>query len=325
MNEQKLSFSKQIKEELLNKAITDDEIAISFLAGIISSIGKIEISKENVSVNCITDVAGLYDYTNKILKMLYGDYATLEIVEKSIINKTLYYNIEFPQDKTIQILKDTELIELTPQGYKTKTIDGHILNSHEKQIAFITAVFLTTSTNSIKISENPNEKTASGYHLEFTSHNKEFLTDFNNLLASHGIFARLIERKKLFVIYLKDAQSISDLLALMGASEAVLTLQNEIVTREIRNAVNRQVNCMSANISKTVGANMKQLEAIEIISSTIGLDSLSEELQEVALLRLANTEESLQDLVKLSSLPLTKSGINHRMRKILKIAEELKE
>ena len=161
--------------------------------------------------------------------------------------------------------------------------------------------------------------------MEFTSHSKEFLDELSHILATQNIFARLATRKHTFVLYLKDAGSISDLFALIGANNAVLILQNEMATREVRNAVNRQINCLSANISKTVGANAKQVEAIEIISSTRGLEALSEELEEVALLRLANTEESLQDLVKLSGLKLTKSGINHRMRKILKIAEQLRD
>ena len=92
----------------------------------------------------------------------------------------------------------------------------------------------------------------------------------------------------------------------------------------MRNAVNRQTNCLSANISKTVSANMKQLEAIDIIDSTIGIDSLPSELQDVVLLRLANTEESLSELVRLNP-NLTKSGLNHRFRKLIKLAEELKE
>lgn len=321
-----MSFSKQVKEELLEQKIEDDDIALAFLSGIVRSIGKIETLKEQTNVYVVTDVALLYDYCNSILKMLYGDYAELEIAEKAVINKTLYYNIKFPQHSAFQILQDIGIAKLSSQGYElTNEVDTHILKNENCVKAYIKAVFLACSTNSIKISDKPSEKSNSGYHLEFTSHDKDFLTEFSAILASQNIFARLVERKNIFVLYIKDASSISDLLALIGAENSVLTLQNEIVAREMRNSVNRQINCFSANIEKTVSANLKQLEAIEIINTTIGIESLNEELQEVALLRLANTEESLQDLVKLSGLTLTKSGINHRMKKIMKIAEGLKD
>lgn len=321
-----MSFSKEIKRELLEIRLADDDEAFAFLCGVIASIGHVEFKKSSAKISVTTDVEGLYDFLNEILKMLYGDFAEMEIVEKSIINKTLYYNIMFPEDKAINILKDTGLLELKNTGYEINTeFDTHILNTKENQISFLRAVFLTSSTNSIKISEKAEEKTASGYHLEFTSHSEKFIDQLSSILALHGFLARKIERKKLFVLYFKDSQSISDLLAFLGASNAVLVLQNEIVTRQKRNFINRQVNIISANISKTVDANSKQLQAIEAIASTIGLDSLSEELQEVALLRLANQEESLSDLVRLSSLGLTKSGINHRIRKLIKIAEELED
>ena len=321
-----MSFSKQVKEELLKTKMEDDESSLAFLCGIIKAIGKIEFLHDDIEVTLDTDVAGLYDYCNLILKNLYGDYAELEITEKAVINKTLYYNIKFPTSSAKQILLDTGILTLTNKGYEvTEELDSHIFKSQENIVAYLKACFLACSTNSIRISEVASVKSSSGYHLEFTSHNKLFLSKLNEILATQGILAKLVERKNLFVLYLKDATSISDLLALIGADESVLILQNEIATREVRNSVNRQINCFSANITKTVGANAKQLEAIEMISSTIGLESLPQELEEVALLRLANTEESLSDLVKLSGLTLTKSGINHRMRKILKIAEELKD
>lgn len=321
-----MSFSKEIKKELLELALADDDEAFAFLSGIIASIGNVEFKKDSAKISVTTDVEGLYDFLNEILKMLYGDFAEMEIVEKSIINKTLYYNILFPEDKSLDILKDIGLLELKKTGFELKKqLDTHILNTEENIIAFLRAVFLTSSTNSIRISEKAEEKTVSGYHLEFTSHSEQFIDQLSDILANCNILARKIERKKLFVLYLKDSQSISDLLAFLGADNSVLVLQNEIVTRQKRNFVNRQINFISANISKTVNANSNQLKAIETIATTIGLDALAEELQEVALLRLANQEESLSDLVKLSSLNLTKSGINHRMRKILKIAEELED
>ena len=160
--------------------------------------------------------------------------------------------------------------------------------------------------------------------MELTSHSHEFLTDLAGILSEFGIFSKLVERKNLFVLYLKEAEAIKDFLALIGANQSVLALSNEIIRREKRNQINREVNCINANITKTVDASMRQIQAINTIISTIGLDGLDDELQEVAMLRLANPEESLDGLLKLSTIQLSKSGLNHRLKKILKIAEELK-
>ena len=127
------------------------------------------------------------------------------------------------------------------------------------------------------------------------------------------------------MLYIKDSESIKDLLALLGATQCVLDLSDEMAKRDLRNTVNRQVNCINANINKTVEASMKQISAINLINSEIGLESLPDDLQEVAVLRLANPQESMEELLKLSTIKLTKSGLNHRFRRILKIAETLKD
>ena len=130
-------------------------------------------------------------------------------------------------------------------------------------------------------------------------------------------------RKYNVVCYLKEIEAISDLLALVGASNAVLVLQNELAIRQVRNNLNRQLNCACANISKSVDASMKQLNAISKINSTIGLENLPVHLQDLCLLRMANPEASFDELVKLTDPPLTKSGINHRFRKLVQIADEI--
>ena len=124
---------------------------------------------------------------------------------------------------------------------------------------------------------------------------------------------------------MKDANEVSNVLALIGAFNAVLMLQNEMAIREVRNKINRQTNCISANINKTVNASIKQNNAISLIVSKIGLEELPQDLQDVALLRMANPEESLDELIKLASYKITKSALNYRLNKLIKIADKLKE
>ena len=132
-------------------------------------------------------------------------------------------------------------------------------------------------------------------------------------------------RNSNFVVYVKGLDMVSDLLALVGASQGVLKLQNEGALRSIRNNINRQNNCISANLTKTVDASIRELDAINLIRKTIGIETLAEPLQEVCNLRLANPEESLDELVKLSSNKISKSGMYHRFKKIEEIASKIKD
>ena len=161
--------------------------------------------------------------------------------------------------------------------------------------------------------------------MEFVSTRHQFLLDLSSILAEYNIIGKIFERRNSYVFYIKDVNTIQDMLALVGANKAVMDLSNEIIARELRNKVNRQVNCINANINKTVEASLKQVSAINTIINTIGLESLSDDLQEVAVLRLANQEESLDELLKLSTIKLTRSGLNHRFRKLIKIASTLEE
>ena len=139
------------------------------------------------------------------------------------------------------------------------------------------------------------------------------------------INAKMTIRKKNPIVYIKEYQLICDTLALVGASKAVLSLQNEAAIRELRNSINRQTNCLNANLSKTVNAAVKQLNAIKIIQDATGLESLPDDLMELALIRLANPDESLETLRKLYGKDISKSGINHRLNKLIEIAEKIQK
>lgn len=315
-----MSFSKQIKNEIMSKKI-DDDGCLAFLCGVVLSIGKFNAQDE---LEIVTDTE-IFDFLNDITKRCYDSEISLQIAEKNPINKTDYYLIKFDKTLTKKICDELELYDQNGNKSLDVDIDRRLVKDEVGLCSFVKGMTIACSTSAIKISEMPNQKTYSGYHLEWANKNYDLLVTLSSLLNHYAIFPKLVERKNLYVLYLKEAQAISDVFALVGAYDAVLTLQNEMATREVRNNVNRQTNCMNANITKTVSANMKQLDAIEVISSTIGLEGLPPELEQVCLLRLANTEESLSELVALSDGKLSKSGLNHRFKKILKIAADLKE
>ena len=320
-----MSFSKESKLFMLENEFESGEEMIAFLSGLFHSSG--ELSRQNGKWNCniVTEIKELFDYVDKIVKKLYGDNLSIQIEDNYVINKTTYFNIIFPSSIGERVLLDCGIIKLGDNGYEIDfEPNSNVLFDESTKTAFIKGAYIGCSTSSIRLSEEESKKTTSGYHLEFTSHNYKFLSYLSSILAEFQIITKLVQRKTLFVLYIKEAEVIKDLLALLGAYDSVLALSNEMITREKRNMINRQVNCINANITKTVEASLKQVEAINTIISTIGLESLDEELQEVAMLRLANPEESLGDLLELSNIKLTKSGLNHRLKKLMNIAETLK-
>lgn len=320
-----MSFSKESKIELLTTVTETADTAFAFLSGLFHASGELQKNSEGFNIALVTDLSELYPVVNKLAHELYGDYLELDIEDDYVINKTTYYRITFPRGCSERLLVDTGMLSSSAGSYEiNRGIDNNIVCSEETKIAFLRGAYIGCGTSSIRLSEKEEEKTTSGYHLELTSHNYDFLSDLSSLLSEFGIFSKLVERKSVFVLYLKEAEAIKDLLALMGAADTVLALSNEIIRREKRNQINREVNCINANITKTVEASLKQVAAINTIISTIGLDSLDEELQEVAMLRLANPEESLEGLLALSSIDLSKSGLNHRLKKLIRISEELK-
>lgn len=163
------------------------------------------------------------------------------------------------------------------------------------------------------------------YHLEISFPNNMLADEFINFLKDFDIESRQIIRKGYYLAYLKEGQEIVDFLNVVGAHSSLMELENIRILKDMRNQVNRIVNCETANLEKTVNAAYRQVENIKYISEHIGLENLPKNLYEIALLRLENPDASLLELGKLLTPPLSKSGINHRLRKLDKIAEDLRK
>lgn len=308
-----MSFSADTKKEIISSLDFKQNLK-PFVFSII------EASKEifENSISFICDNEEIYKIFLKIFSRSNLENAEnfMKINEEYKIGNKVFYKIEFDKN-FINNFFGVDISLSTEENYNS------IIKNIEDIKMFCKGAYIGTATSSIKISNSPENKTTSGYHLEFDSKHHEYLINLSNYLASFDISPKIIKRKNYYVLYIKDAEQVSDTLALVGAFSSVVALQNEIVKREFRNKINRQTNCESGNITKLVSASMKQIAAIEKINESIGLSSLDPELEEVAILRLANPEESLTDLLKLSTLKLTKSGLNHRLRKIIAIADNL--
>ena len=168
---------------------------------------------------------------------------------------------------------------------------------------------------------DPNKK----YHLQIMFKSKKKAYEMQMLLENFNIHARIIKKEKEYMLYLKEGEEISEFLALIGANSSVIKFEEIRVIKETRNDINRLVNCETANLNKTINAAVKQIEDIKLIKKKHKFSSLPENLQEIANLRIENPDLSLVELGKLLSEPIGKSGVNHRLKKLSAIAEDLRK
>ena len=164
-----------------------------------------------------------------------------------------------------------------------------------------------------------------GYHFEIVCADSARAEQLFAMLESFGIEAKITLRKHSYILYVKEGSQIADILNVMEAHVGLMKFENIRILKEMRNSVNRQVNCETANLNKTVSAAVKQIEDIQYIQSTIGFEKLPENLAEIARLRLEQPGMSLKELGQMLTPPVGKSGVNHRLRKLSFIAEELRE
>ncbi len=197
----------------------------------------------------------------------------------------------------------------------TDTVDGLLIQQSCCKRAYIRGAFLAGGSIS-----DPKKS----YHFEIVCKSIRQACQLRDTINSFCMDAKIVERKRYEVVYLKEGEQIVDVLNIMEAHVALMNLENVRIFKEMRNSVNRKVNCETANISKTVNAAVRQLEDIAYIRDKAGLDSLPQNLKEAALLRLAYPDVPLKELGTYLDPPVGKSGVNHRLRKISEIAEALR-
>lgn len=180
--------------------------------------------------------------------------------------------------------------------------------------AFLAGAFIAVGT----ISDPEKE-----YRFDIILDEKEDAEKLMEYFSEFDVTSRVRERRNKFVLYIKEGEQIFEALAVMGAHSAMMKFENVRILKEMRSSVNRQVNCETANINKSINAAMKQIEDIEYIRDNTGLDSLDDSLKNIAVMRLKNPDASLADIGEMMEPPVGKSGVNHRMRKIAQIAKQL--
>ncbi len=313
-----LSFSSKSKNELSRVKVKNRCCYYAELAGILLFSGVFKYSGENVLLKVNTENASVARRVFNLIKWCFDMHIQVSIRRnKSSKHMHSYALYIHEREKLECIFKGLKLIA-KDSNFKSIInfrIHKDLIKYDCCQKAFIRGAYL--GGGSIADPEK-------AYHFEFITRFYLLSKDFCELLSVFDLQPRVIMRKSNYVIYFKGSEYIVDLLNIIGAHKSLLQLENIRIMKEMRNNVNRVVNCETANLEKTVSASINQIQNIEYIEKNMGLDKLPERLQEMAILRLKYKEASLKELGDMLSTPVGKSGVNHRLRKLQQIAAELK-
>ncbi|MFP4698190.1 MAG: DNA-binding protein WhiA [Eubacteriales bacterium] len=314
-----MSFSTEVKEEIARHLGHGRHCQLAEIAAIINMCGRIRVvSNEEAIIKIQTENAAVARKYFTLIKKTFNINTEVLIRRNTYLKKNrVYIIIVTDTKKGMNILQATKLLNnkngMLKHAYQISPL---IVQSTCCKRAYIRGAFLGGGSLS-----DP-EKT---YHLEFVNPNKVHSLELQSIINSFGMDAKIIQRKRYYIVYLKEGTQIVDLLNIMEAHIALMELENVRILKEMRNNVNRIVNCETANLNKTVSAAVKQCYDINYIDDIIGLDKLPEPLEEMARVRLQYKSASLKELGTYLNPPVGKSGVNHRLRKISEIAEKLKE
>lgn len=314
-----MSFSAKVKGEICRIGELTREEARAELSAVMKVSGTLSLgSSKQLSFRVTTENPSIARRIFKLLKQYFNIHTKLLVKKNNSFKKNNIYMVIITEEmgvrgllKEMGVLGSSEGIISLDYG-----IPKEFIETEAAKRAYVRGAFLGGGSIS-----NP-EKT---YHLEFVTHNQDYAEQLSSLINSFGLFSKVIQRKGSYIIYIKEGEQIIDLLNIIGAHGSLLELENVRIMKEMRNNVNRLVNCETANLSKTVNAAVRQVESIRLIQEEIGLQRLPKNLRDIAELRLVYPDESLKELGELLDPPVGKSGVNHRLRKIEKIAEELRK
>ena len=298
-----MSFSQEVKEELSRHIPGARHCQLAELAALVSFLCKLTTKGKETALILETESP-----------LIARKYFTL-------LNKTLsiYKDKKVITDQqALELLTALKMWRENERGEtvcRLDVVNGILLQQTCCKRAFIRGAFLAAGSIS-----DPRK----AYHMEIVCRTSPQARQLRDVMNTFEAEAKIVERKGHYVVYVKEGSRIVDMLGVMEANVALMNLENVRILKEMRNSVNRKVNCETANIGKTVSAAVRQVEDIQLIEKKIGLSKLPQSLQEIARVRLEHPDMPLKDLGELLTPPVGKSGVNHRLRRISEIAEELK-
>lgn len=313
-----MSFSGNVKEELSEHWSSARHCQIAELAAILGLCGSIIINSRNeYRVKVHTENKAVARKVFTLIKKTFNIESDISI-RRNIQKQSVSYSVVVKQHQdALRVLQAVKLIDEHLDGFEeVRIVNPIVVQQTCCKRAFIRGAFLAAGSMC-----DPKK----AYHFEIVCAAEPMAEQIRELMSSFSMDAKIVQRKKSYVVYLKEGSQIVDILNIMEAHVSLMELENVRILKEMRNTVNRKVNCETANLNKTVSAAVKQLEDITYLRDTIGLEKLSEGLEEVALARLSHPDASLKELGALLSPPVGKSGVNHRLRKLGDLAEKVRK
>lgn len=320
-----MNFTVDVKKEIIAKSrkskkkesVSDSLAKLAIISAFVRTSGEVGVKDGTPTFFIVSETEIVAEFFISMFLDTFG-------AELSVANATMdrlsgrdKLVLQCPLNESTEILKELGLLRKTGVEFKTG-ISTRFKNDQKTSIAYIKGAFLGGGSCTI-----PAEGGRSGYHLEFVFSERKIAKQFCDLLWETDLLAKVIKRKEKYVVYIKNKEFISDFLSIVGAQNALKKFSSIVEKRDEANQSNRAANCFSGNADKTARASVKQIMAIEKIQKTTGFENLSEELQELALLRLKNPVKSMQELA--DELKISKSCLNHRIRRLIEIAEQLND
>ena len=307
-----MSYASDVKKELTRLEVHMDNAKAELMA-LIRMNGSVSIVQHHFVLNVQTENQAIARRIYQLLKQFYDVESELLVRRKMKLKKNNLYIVRLKSGSDY-VLNDLDILA----GFQVKkTVPVDLLKNDAMVRSYLRGAFLAAGS--------VNNPETSRYHLEIYSLYEEHNQMICEMINRYHLNARVTERRSGYITYLKEAEKIADFLQLIGATNSMLRFEDIRIVRDMRNSVNRIVNCETANMNKVADAANKQLANIRYIEQTVGLEHLPPKLQAVAVARIANPEVSLKELGELiSGGPISKSGVNHRLRKLNEYAEKLR-
>ena len=292
-----MSFSREVKEELAAYISSARHCQLAELAALVHFAGRLTSDSLHIDIDAMENEAVVRKCFTLLKKTFNINNVMREADEEKILQALHLYD------------SDHNIISLD------MPVNSLLIKNNCCARAYLRGAFLCIGSMS-----DPSKS----YHLEFVCGSVLQAEQLKNIIQEFQIEAKIIKRKKYYVVYLKEGAGIVDLLNVMGAHVSLMNLENLRIVKEMRNSINRRVNCEAANITKTVNAASKQIEDILLIKEQYGLEKLPDNLRQMAEVRLEYPEAPLKELGEYLEPPVGKSGVNHRLRKLSEIAEHMR-
>lgn len=307
-----MSFAAQTKKEL-TMIEADACCEKAELSALIRMNGTVQLSRQRMVLDISTENAAIARRIYSLLKKQFEVHMELLVRKKMRLKKNNVYIVRVPE-QVEHVLTELRIVS---EGFLfTPRIDPDIIEQACCRRAYLRGAFLAGGS--------VNNPEGSSYHLEVASMYQQHCEALCDLANTFMLNARCIERKKGFVFYIKEGEKIIEFLNIIGAHQALFKFEDVRIMRDMRNSVNRIVNCETANLNKTIGAAIRQIENIKLLEKEYGLHNLPEKLREVAEVRLQHPDMNLKEVGELLKGKVSKSGVNHRLRKIDELAEKIR-